>query len=269
MASDNHLRQALDSADLQPGDLSGLIGVDTRTVRRWLSGQAPYPRHRAKIARALGLTEEALWPELPPTTQPLVRDVITGYPSAESIGVPAPETLIQGDRDRIELLDQTLLRYLRPEGLTELLIQQAVRGTQVRIMVAEPGYHLAPLLEQPRIELRVVDFGEHQTIHRYDDQMLVTLPLAGKLDEPPALIHVQRRAEGGLFDRLAAHYDDSWEHATEPLCTEADIERHVYEDEPDDETVELDDPATQVAAAQPAESSASPPRRWPRRPPDD
>lgn len=121
MGNDN-LRQALTSADLQPDDLAGLIEVDSRTVRRWLSGQAPYPRHRAKIARALGLTEEALWPDLPPTTQPLVRDLITGYPRPDSIGVPTAETLIQSTRERIELLDQTLLHYLRPTRLTDLLI---------------------------------------------------------------------------------------------------------------------------------------------------
>lgn len=85
-------------------------------------------------------------------------------------------------------------------------------------MVAAPDHHLAPLLGQPRIEVRVVDPREQQTIHRYDDQMLLTLRLAGDVDEPPPLLHIRRRAEGGLFDRLVAHVDDSWERATNPAA---------------------------------------------------
>jgi transcriptional regulator with XRE-family HTH domain len=270
MANEN-LYQALESADLTAEDLAGLVRVDIRTVRRWLSGKPAYPRHRAKIARTLKLTEQALWPDIPASTETQPRDLLTGYPTADSIAIPSPETLIQTAQKRIELLDETLPTYFR-EGLAEILIQKAGQGIQVRVMVAEPGSQLIPLLEQPGIEIRVIEPGEHQAIHRYDDQMLVTLPLIGELQEPPPVIHIQRRGEGGLFDRFAAHYEDSWEHATEPLHSTADIEQYLSEDEAGlgsaDAPEELDDYlATAPTITAPAESSP-PARRWPRSPPE-
>jgi len=149
----NNLRQALKSAEFTPQDLAELTGVDSRTVRRWLSGKPPYPRHRAKIAKALQHTEQAIWPDLASSTEAQPRDLLTGYPTTDSIEIPTTETLIQAAEERIELLDQMLADYLRPDGLTELLIQKAGQGVQVRIMVAQITPQLTALLDQPGIEL--------------------------------------------------------------------------------------------------------------------
>ena len=65
MGNDN-LRNALSRAGISGEEFAELIDVDPRTVRRWLTGQPPYARHRAKIARALDLTEHELWPEVTP-----------------------------------------------------------------------------------------------------------------------------------------------------------------------------------------------------------
>jgi len=56
MANEN-LKTALQSAGLQPDDLAEQIDVDVKTVRRWLYGALPYPRHRIRIAHALHTTE--------------------------------------------------------------------------------------------------------------------------------------------------------------------------------------------------------------------
>lgn len=270
MANDN-LRQALDSAHIQPDDFAEQIGVDIRTVRRWLSGRPPYPRHRTKIAQALQIPEQALWPDLPPPTHPQARDLITGYPSADSIGIPSPEGLIQAAGEQIDLLDHTLAEYLAPSGLTELLLTRASEGVLIRIMVAAPGYHLAPLLNQPGIEVRAVGLGEQQTVHRYDDDMLVTVPLAGNASEPPLLLHIQRRGSGGLFDRFASHYQDSWDTATDPLETEADIEEYLRDDldeDEDDEQTDTDDTTAGVPPPLTPDRPAPIPRQWPRRRPE-
>jgi hypothetical protein len=44
MGNDN-LRKALSQVALSADELADLIKVDPRTVRRWLTGQPPYPRH--------------------------------------------------------------------------------------------------------------------------------------------------------------------------------------------------------------------------------
>lgn len=267
MANDN-LRHALDSADLQPDHLAELIGVDIRTVRRWLSGRPPYPRHRTKIARALQIPEQALWPDLPPPTHPQARDLINGYPDPDTIGIPSTESLIQAAGEQIDLLDHTLADYLQPAAMTELLLAKARDGVQVRIMVSEPGQHLTPLVGQQGIELRAVDPDDHHILHRYDNAMLLTLPLPGELDEPPALLHIQRRGPDGLFDRYAAYYQDTWENGSDPLATEADIEDYLHDDFDEDEPQveqDIDTNAGDTAAAI-HEAPAPVARHWPRRP---
>lgn len=198
-----------------------------------------------------------------------VRDLVTGYPSADSIGIPTTETLIDVAGERIELFDDTLGAYLDLDGITELLIQKAQEGVQVRILVSETSHQLVSLLDQPGIELRAGEPDEHQAIHRYDDQLLIILPLAGEPDDPPPVLHVRRKGAGGLFDRFTAHFEDSWEHAT-PLRTNADIRDYLTEDEFDPEndgiTGDRDDRNPETASAPSVEAPVSPPRHWPRRP---
>ena len=42
-------------------DVAARLQVDPKTVRRWLEGRVPYPRHRWLLAATLGLDEADLW----------------------------------------------------------------------------------------------------------------------------------------------------------------------------------------------------------------
>jgi hypothetical protein len=59
----------------------------------------------------------------------------------------------------------------------------------------------------------------HQTIHRYDDQLLLTLHLVGQNADQAPLLHLRRAAPGGLFDRFAEHYNDLWEQHSQPIIS--------------------------------------------------
>ena len=58
------LRRALLRARLREVDVAAHLGVDPKTVRRWLSGRVPYLRHRWALAQLRGLDESHLWPQL-------------------------------------------------------------------------------------------------------------------------------------------------------------------------------------------------------------
>ena len=58
------LRRALLRARLSEEDVAARLQVDPKTVRRWLEGRVPYPRHRWPLAAMLGLDEADLWPQL-------------------------------------------------------------------------------------------------------------------------------------------------------------------------------------------------------------
>jgi transcriptional regulator with XRE-family HTH domain len=57
------LRRALLRARLREHDIAARLGVDPKTVRRWLNGRAPYPHNRAAIAELIGTEEAELWPD--------------------------------------------------------------------------------------------------------------------------------------------------------------------------------------------------------------
>jgi hypothetical protein len=245
-------------------------------VRRWLSGGIPYPRHRANIARALNTTERDLWPELAQpapadnqattTTAAAAADPMVGYARADDLSAPTTETLIAAAEQRIDLLDITLHRLLTRPGLTDLLGAKANAGCRIRILLTQPGDYLRPLLDVPGIELAAIDTAEPQTIHRIDEQMLITLNLIGPTDPPPPLLHIHRQTPNGLFDRIATHQDYLHQHAAEPLQTEHDIDTRLNHDdpprtepEPDPTAREEQDPPRAEPPTQPTEAPHGPP----------
>ncbi len=137
------------------------------------------------------------------------------------------------------------------------MIAKASDGCQIRILIANPVDCLRPLLRQARIEIRALEDIEPLTIHRADQQMLAALRLTELLDAPPFLLHLEHHRPGGLFDRLTEHYQTLWDTATEPIQTDHDIDKYLFEDEAEQSSPLSDTP-------QPPASPML--RRWPRRP---
>jgi transcriptional regulator with XRE-family HTH domain len=48
------LRQALLRARLREDDVAARLGVDPKTVRRWLNGRVPYTNNRVALADLVG-----------------------------------------------------------------------------------------------------------------------------------------------------------------------------------------------------------------------
>jgi transcriptional regulator with XRE-family HTH domain len=57
----HRLRTATLRAQLNPAALASAVGVDVKTVNRWLAGRLPHQRTRLAVADTLGETEAALW----------------------------------------------------------------------------------------------------------------------------------------------------------------------------------------------------------------
>src|SRR5690242_4161385 len=58
------LRRALIGARLRDVDVAQSLGVDPKTVQRWLGGRVPHARHRWGVADLLDVHEYDLWPHL-------------------------------------------------------------------------------------------------------------------------------------------------------------------------------------------------------------
>ena len=63
MANDR-LRDALLRQGVTPAQLADEVGVDAKTVERWITlGRVPYARHRHKVAAHVQQSEAYLWPD--------------------------------------------------------------------------------------------------------------------------------------------------------------------------------------------------------------
>ena len=261
MANDR-LRQALEDTGVQPAELADLVAVDERTVRRWLTGVTPYARHRGQIARALDLTEQDLWPEIP---RPAVTDSLAAYTRVDGPDAPTTEALIRSGTDRIELIDNVLDGLLESPDLTDLLLAKARQGCQVRIIVSTPDLSLRPLIGHQQIEIKLIPAPPDPVIHRVDDQMLLSLSLDDEGDQPPVLLHVRERRAPGLFDRLARYCEHAWEHASEAFATQGDLDNYLCEHDLDARPAD-DAQGTAAVEEDLSQAAETPPRRWPRRP---
>ena len=80
----DRLRDALMSADLTPEDVAPRLGVDPKTVERWITtDRIPYPKHRHKLAVILHQTEAYLWPKAIPSNRAAEiteSEIIKTYP---------------------------------------------------------------------------------------------------------------------------------------------------------------------------------------------
>jgi transcriptional regulator with XRE-family HTH domain len=272
------LRTAITGAGLSLEEFADVVQVDVKTVRRWIAGRTPYPRHRTRVASALDTTEHALWPDAvpaPATSRALEAtthkpgDVVADYAYSSDPAAPKPAEILGAAVEQIEIVIPNLASQ---PGDIALLRARAADGCRIRILIEDPHVLVEPLLDVDAIEVRVSPAGVDHILYRADDQILLALRHISFPEQSPPLIHLRQVNYGGLFDRLTHDFDDRWDKAT-PLTSREQL--HAYpldtEVEPWTEPAPLPEPdlPSPPAPSQPSEtptaSPAEPPRRWPGR----
>ena len=136
------LRKALAASRLTETDVAAHLGVDPKTVRRWLSGQRPYPRHRWALAELLQAEEDNLWPdETPPAEKSAPVSAHAHTVHAHRWQVPR-ETwweLFESAEQEIGILVYSGLFLADDAGILGLLEAQAKKGVRVRILLGDPA----------------------------------------------------------------------------------------------------------------------------------
>jgi transcriptional regulator with XRE-family HTH domain len=274
-----HLRDAITRSGLTLEEFADIVGVDVKTVQRWLAGRTPYPRHRTRVAGALDTTEHALWPDIRPApATPVAReptthepgDVIAGYAYSSDPAAPNAAELLGAAVERIDIL---IHNPASPPGVVALLLARAADGCRICIIIEDPDERVEALLDVDAIEVRASPARADHILYRADDEILLALRHIGFADQSPPLIHLRRATDGGLFDRLAHDFDDRWFEAT-PLTSREQLQAYLAASElepwPEAERSPEADQLPPFVPARPSEApTASPaeaPRRWPRRP---
>jgi transcriptional regulator with XRE-family HTH domain len=229
------LRAALLERGLTPAALGEELGVDHKTVERWISGRVPYRRHRYALASRLGVDEVYLWPGA--LSREMVGDaseseVVAVYPHRSEVPRDTWARLFSAAECEIGVLVYSGLFLAEDVGLQRILADRAGVGVRVRVLLGDPASAqvadrgadegvddvMAAKIRNALVLFRALrgaegaEFRFHQTIlynsiYRGDDQLLVNTHIYGVTAASAPVWHLRKVAGG----EIAATYLESFE----------------------------------------------------------
>lgn len=238
--TNERLRDAVNRAGLTLAELAHEVGVDPKTIERWINqGRMPYPKHRAKIATLLQESEAYLWPQshgVDRRARLWESEVVRFYPRRAEIPREMWQRLLREAEHRIDILVYAGLFF--PEQMPTLaatLCDKVHEGVEVRLLMARPdGAQVArrgveegigdvvrgrvqnalsffePHARHGCIKLRLHDTTLYNSIFRFDDEMLVNTHVFGLPAAHAPVIHLRRLDGAELFSIYGASFDRVW-----------------------------------------------------------
>lgn len=235
----NRLRGALRANGHTESSLAEELGVDAKTVQRWVTqNRTPHRATAHKAAKLLNVPPAWLWPELDndSNSQP-TSEVVAFYPHRADSPKQLWLDLLVGARERLDVFANASL-FLpedNPDSI-EIIRHKAGSGVPVRILLGDPD---APAMElrgqeerlgqgligrirmalayyRPLVNVEGVTFHLHATslynsIFRYDDQMLVNQHIYGTYGYLAPILHLRHVEGSDLFDTYMKSFERVWE----------------------------------------------------------
>jgi transcriptional regulator with XRE-family HTH domain len=235
------LRQAMSDARMNEQALAGRVGVDVKTVSRWVAqdDRLPHPRHRWAACEALGVDESVLWPDAiraAVKTGP-DREIAAVYPYRSACPASLWRKLITSATREITFAGYTnYFLWIEQSNLGVALRRKAGQGCRIRFLVGDPGSdvtrqreeveatsltvstRIAVTLEQLErlrgtegIKARFSDRHIALSVFSFDDDMIVTPHLANLVGHNSPTFHFHRHQDDGVFDRFTMHVNALWD----------------------------------------------------------
>ena len=231
------LRRALAEARLRDGDIVEAIGVDPKTVQRWLAGRLPQPRHRCALAALVQRHEYDLWPQLAGSIAPTInRQIVATYSHRGAVPRDVWRGLFSQATHEIGILAYAGLFLAEDLDLVRILRDKATDGVTLRMLLGDPtSDHVAlrgaeegiddamaakirnvivlyrMLLEAPTVEIRLHTTVLYNSVFRADDEMLVNPHVYGTAAAQAPVLHLRRNVVGPDDGDLFVTYGDSFE----------------------------------------------------------
>jgi transcriptional regulator with XRE-family HTH domain len=227
--ANERLRAAILENGLTAHTLASDLGVDVKTVERWVNGRVPYRRYRYAVSSRLGVDEGYLWPDAltkDQVTAASASEVISVYPHRSEVPRDAWRRLFESADAEIGVLVYAGLFLAEDAGLHRIIRKKAKAGARVRFLVGDQlDPHIAQRGEQegvgdamsakirnalvlyrPLFEVEGIEFRMHRTvlynsIYRADDQLFVNTHVYG-VPAPHAPVWHLRKVAGGEFTSI-------------------------------------------------------------------
>ena len=235
------LRAALLERGLTPATLSNELGVDQKTVERWIAGREPYRKHRYAVAARLGRDEAYLWPDAlsrDQVTAASESEVLAIYPHRSDVPRDAWGRLFEAAQQEIGVLVYSGLFLAEDAEVQKILSDKARSKVRVRILLGDPEspqvaargkdegvddgmaarIRNALVLYRKIRETGGAEFRFHSTIlynsiYRGDDQLLVNTHVYGVPAFRAPVWHLRKVAGGEIMSTYLESFERTWDSA--------------------------------------------------------
>lgn len=237
--ANERLRGAATSGGRSLDGLAEGVGVDRKTVERWITkDRVPHRSTRAAVADYLQVKETYLWPSVaddPRSRSASRAELVEFYPSRAAVPLDLWIALIDDAKESFDLLAYAGLFLPEQVELVPRLVKKAREGVRVRVLLGDPDSPAVALRGEeeglgegmahrirlslryfdeahgvPGLELRVHGTTLYSTLFRADDTVLVNAHVHGAPAAQSPVLHLQRVPGGRVFDHYLASLDRVW-----------------------------------------------------------
>ncbi|WP_435112097.1 DUF5919 domain-containing protein [Nocardiopsis synnemataformans] len=237
------LRAALLQRGATPADLAEEIGVDAKSVERWITqGRTPYRRHRYSAAVYLGVEETYLWPKaLTPEQSKAASqsEIVEIYPHRWSVPPELWRGIFENAREEISILVFSGFFLADDPSMIKLLSDKAKAGVRVRVLLGDPDSEavaqrgqdeglnelLAAKIRNVIVlyrSLRAVEGTEfrlhgttlYNSLYRADDQLIVNTHVYGAMASEAPVFHLRKIPGGEMASTYLESFEKVWTDAT-------------------------------------------------------
>lgn len=231
------LRRALFSARLSEEDAASHLGVDPKTVRRWLEGRVPYPRHRQALSHLVRTDEAELWPEVHAARVARSRpeEIWAVYPHRWAVPHEVWHQLFGSAQCQIGVLVYSGLFLAEDVRLLDVFTRKARAGVRIRIALGDPDsphvadrgaqesigdamaakirnafVFLQSLRRMENVEVRLHQTTLYNSLFYADNNLLVNQHLYGLTAANAPVFHLRRAGNNHMFDSYMESFDRVW-----------------------------------------------------------
>lgn len=239
--TNERLRSQLAVVGITVSDLAARVGVDPKTVERWITrSRVPHRRHREATAQVLGSDEVYLWPSLiedPQTRSASLAEFVTLYPHRGLVPADLWNRLIDEAQSRIDVLVYAGLFLVdNHPDLAAALRSKGERGMRGRFLFGDPdsaevrargeeegiGEGLAarvrlslrvmsPISGTAGLKVRLHTTPLYASLYRFDETLLANVHTYGSSAPRDPVLHLQHIPGGRLFDHYMESFERAWE----------------------------------------------------------
>jgi hypothetical protein len=233
------LRRALADARLDEGKVSEALGVDPKTVQRWLAGRVPQRQHRWALADLVGRHEYDVWPDIAGGAAAMCPEIRASYPHRGAVPREIWRRLFESATRKIGVLVYAGLFLAEDVEIVRLLADKAHAGVEVRVLLGDPdckpvaergteegiGDAIAakirnaivlyqPLHDNGGIEIRLHRTVLYNSIYRADSEVLVNPHVYGAAAAHAPVLLLRQTSSGDLVTTYLESFDRVWAGAT-------------------------------------------------------